>query len=151
MPYFALQDMTKIYYEERGKGQPVLIVHGWSGSHESMVNVADILKDHCRCIIYDHRGHGVSDKPMGGYSIEQLARDLHELVCYLDLHDFVLAGHSMGGQVVLSYVEQFGCDRLARLMIWDMSPRIITDDTWSLGINGSYSCRELIQDLHLMS
>ena len=70
MPYFAAQDMTKLYYEEQGKGQPVLLVHGWSGSHESMAAVVDILKERCRCITYDHRGHGVSDKPVGGYSIE---------------------------------------------------------------------------------
>ena len=104
MPFFAVKDHTKIYYEEQGKGRPVLLVHGWSGSQESMTDVVDILKDHCRCITYSHRGHGASDKPLGGYTIAQLARDLHELICYLDLQDLVLAGHSMGGQVVLSYV-----------------------------------------------
>ena len=151
MPYFALQDMTKLYYEEQGKGQPVLMVHGWSGSHESMADVVDILKDRCRCITYDHRGHGVSDKPMGGYSIEQLARDLHELVCYLDLQDFVLAGHSMGGQVVLSYVEQFGCERLSKLMIWDMSPKLLTEGDWNKGLRATYTREDLLGDLNLMA
>ena len=151
MPYFALQDMTKLYYEEQGKGQPVLMVHGWSGSHESMADVVDILKDRCRCITYDHRGHGVSDKPMGGYSIEQLARDLHELVCYLDLQDFVLAGHSMGGQVVLSYVEQFGCERLSKLMIWDMSPKLLTEGDWNKGLRATYTREDLLGDLSLMA
>lgn len=151
MPYFALQDMTKLYYEEQGTGRPVLMVHGWSGSHESMADVVDILKDHCRCITYDHRGHGVSDKPMGGYSIEQLARDLHELVCYLDLQDFVLAGHSMGGQVVLSYVEQFGCERLSKLMIWDMSPKLLTEGDWNKGLRAAYTREDLLGDLNLMA
>lgn len=150
MPYFAAKDFTKLYYEDQGKGQPVLLVHGWSGSHESMAAVVDILKDHCRCITYDHRGHGVSDKPVGGYSIAQLARDLRELICYLDLHDLVLAGHSMGGQVVLSYVEQFGCDRLSKLMIWDMSPKLMTDAQWAWGLRGNYTSEELLRDLNSM-
>lgn len=151
MPYFAAQDRTKLYYEEQGKGQTVVMVHGWSGSHESMAAVVDILKDHCRCITYDHRGHGVSDKPMDGYSIEQLARDLHELVCYLDLHDFVLAGHSMGGQVVLSYVEQFGCERLSKLMIWDMSPKLLTEGDWKQGLRVTYTKDDLLRDLNMMA
>ena len=151
MPFFAAQDKTKLYYEEQGEGRPVLLVHGWSGSHESMVSVVDRLKDHCRCITYAHRGHGVSDRPTRGYTIQQLARDLHELIEYLDLHDLLLAGHSMGGQVVLSYVEQFGCGRLSKLMIWDMSPRIITDESWKNGIGGSYCQQEFMQDLHVMA
>ena len=151
MPFFAAKDFTKIYYEEQGKGRPVLLVHGWSGSHESMADVVDILKDHCRCITYSHRGHGASDKPMGGYSIAQLARDLHELICYLDLQDLVLTGHSMGGQVVLSYVEQFGCARLSKLMIWDMTPRILADETWQMGISGGYTQDDLLRDLHVMA
>ena len=150
MPFFSMKDFTKIYYEEQGKGTPVLLVHGWSGSHESMAAVVDILKQDCRCITYDHRGHGASDKPMGGYSIAQLARDLQELISYLDLQDLVLAGHSMGGQVVLSYVEQFGCRRLSKLMIWDMSPRLLTDATWGLGIEG-YTQDALLCDLNMMA
>ena len=151
MPFFATKDFTKLYYEEQGQGCPVLMVHGWSGSHESMAAVVDILKDHCRCITYDHRGHGVSDKPMGGYSIEQLARDLHELICYLDLRDLVLTGHSMGGQVVLSYVDQFGCDRLSKLMIWDMGPKLLTDSTWNMGLSGNYTQENLLRDLNMMA
>lgn len=151
MPFFAAKDFTKIYYEEQGKGRPVLLVHGWSGSHEGMADVVDILKDHCRCITYSHRGHGASDKPMGGYSIAQLARDLHELICYLELEDLVLAGHSMGGQVVLSYVEQFGCARLSKLMIWDMTPRMLADETWKMGISEDYTQHDLLQDLHRMA
>lgn len=151
MPFFAVKDYTKLYYEEQGKGRPVLLVHGWSGSQESMANVVDILKDHCRCITYSHRGHGSSDRPMGGYTIAQLARDLHELICYLDLQDLVLAGHSMGGQVVLSYVEQFGCERLSKLMIWDMSPKMLADETWDLGISSDYTQEVLMQDLHMMA
>lgn len=151
MPFFATKDFTKIYYEEQGEGRPVLLVHGWSGSHESMAAVVDRLKKYCRCITYDHRGHGASDRPMNGYSIAQLARDLQELICYLDLRDLVLAGHSMGGQVVLSYVEQFGCDRLSKLMIWDMSPKLLTDAAWELGIGGRYTQEELLHELNTMA
>lgn len=151
MPVFSTNDFTKLYYEEQGAGRPVVFVHGWSGSHEGMAALVGILKDHCRCITYDHRGHGASDRPAGGYSITQLARDLHELICYLDLQGLVLAGHSMGGQVALSYVEQFGCDRLSGLMIWDMSPRLLTDADWALGLCGGYTQAELLQDLNTMA
>ena len=75
MPYFALQDMTKLYYEEQGKGQPVLMVHGWSGSHESMADVVDILSvpllgvvpDDANVVISSNQGEPLvgEDSPAG--------------------------------------------------------------------------------------
>ena len=43
MPVFSTKDFTKLYDEEQGTGRPVLLVHGWSGSHESMAAVLQML------------------------------------------------------------------------------------------------------------
>jgi len=54
-------------------------------------------------IVYDHRGHGRSDKPEGNYSVKTLANDLHTLTRKLDLRKVTLVGHSMGGMTALLF------------------------------------------------
>ncbi|NJN00377.1 MAG: alpha/beta fold hydrolase [Aquincola sp.] len=74
-------------------------------------NVPELAKS-CRVIALDPRGIGLSGKPNRGFTIEQFARDLRELILHLDLHDVVLAGLSLGGFTSLEYLRQFGNDRL---------------------------------------
>jgi 3-oxoadipate enol-lactonase len=57
------------------------------------------LKTDFRCVAYDHRGWGESDKPETGYSIPELANDAGALIQALGLTRYVLIGHSMGGKV----------------------------------------------------
>ena len=61
--------------------------------------VINRLKTDFRCIAYDHRGWGESDKPETGYSIQDLANDAEALIRTLELTRYVLIGHSMGGKV----------------------------------------------------
>ena len=59
MSYFTLKDGQKLYYEDKGHGDETLIMmHGWTSSHEIYVQPAESLQEQARCIIYDHRGHG---------------------------------------------------------------------------------------------
>lgn len=87
MPYLAMQDYAKMYYEIHGEGQPIIFMHGWSGSTQHLKPIIDILKKDYQCICYDQRGHGASSRPTKGLTLPQLGRDLRELIEYLDLHD----------------------------------------------------------------
>jgi pimeloyl-ACP methyl ester carboxylesterase len=58
MSYFTLKNGEKLYYEDKGSGPDTLIMmHGWTSSHEVYEKPVELLQDKARCIIYDHRGH----------------------------------------------------------------------------------------------
>ena len=84
---------------ESGQGEVVVFVNGM-GADLSIwaMQLADLSKDH-RVILFDHRGTGLSDRPIDGYSMEILADDLEKLLQVLDVPSAHLVGHSMGGFV----------------------------------------------------
>ena len=85
---------------DQGRGEPALLfLHYWGGSSRTWDPVVNNLKADFRCIAYDHRGWGESDKPETGYSVHDLANDAEALIQTLGLTRYVLIGHSMGGKV----------------------------------------------------
>ena len=67
-----------------------------------------------RVITYDRRGFGQSSQPTTGYDYDTFAADLSTLLDHLDLHDAVLAGHSMGTGEVTRYLGRYGSARVAK-------------------------------------
>lgn len=118
----------QLNFIEKGSGKIVLLVPGWSQTAKSFQKQLDGLCDRYRVIAVDMRGHGDSPKPPTGYRIARLAQDLHDFIISRDLTEVNLAGHSMGSSIIWSYLEQFGSDRLAKLIFIDQAP---------LGTNGS--------------
>src|SRR5208337_1031980 len=118
-----IRDGARIYYEDRGQGQPILLVHGWTCSSRFwQKNVAELAKEF-RVITLDLRGHGNSSKILSGHTIAQYARDVREIIELLQLEDLTLAGWSLGGPVVLSYYDQYRDDSgLKALGLIDIAP-----------------------------
>ncbi|MBV8483441.1 MAG: alpha/beta fold hydrolase, partial [Verrucomicrobia bacterium] len=79
----------------------------------------DKLSERYRVIAVDPRSQGESDKPTYGHLPQTRARDYKELVDQLGLKQPVLVGWSMGCGELLSYVEQFGEDGIAGLVLVD--------------------------------
>ena len=114
---------TDIHYQDLGKGQPVVLIHGWPLSHrmwESQINA--LTAAGYRCIAYDRRGFGDSGKPAGGYDYDTFASDLNDLMTELDLRDAALAGFSMGGGEVARYLNRYGSDRVSKAMLLGAVP-----------------------------
>src|SRR5438105_6195234 len=85
-----------LYYEDHGKGKPVVLIHGWPLSGRSWEKqVTALLEAGYRVITYDRRGFGDSSKPMSGYDYVTFAEDLNKLVQKLDLRNAALVGFSM--------------------------------------------------------
>ena len=87
--------------EVTGSGPGLFLVHGFGGAKEDFADhVATLALDHT-VVVFDHRGHGASDKPTDrdAYSIQRLATDNLEVADALELERFRLLGHSMGGMV----------------------------------------------------
>ena len=99
---------VKIFYQDIGQGKPVVFISGWPSSSQMWESQLDVLpKNNLRCIAYDRRGFGKSDKPWESYDYDTLASDLGELLKQLDLRDVTLVGFSMGGGEVARYLSKF--------------------------------------------
>jgi len=71
----------RLYYEDHGSGQPVVLIHGYplsSASWEKQIPV--LLEAGFRVIAYDRRGFGKSSQPTTGYNYDTFAEDLHKLI-----------------------------------------------------------------------
>jgi pimeloyl-ACP methyl ester carboxylesterase len=111
-------DPVKIYYEEYGKGKNVVFIHGWplSGSMWEY-QLTQLPQQGLRCIAYDRRGFGKSDRPADGYDYNTLAGDLKVLLDELDLNDVTLVGFSMGGGEIAKYFSLYGGERVSKVVL----------------------------------
>ena len=124
-------DGVALSYGSIGGGRPLVMIHGWSQTAEQFRYQFDALASRVHVFAYDQRGHGLSARPDHGYRIHRLAMDLWEFLERLKLRDVVLLGHSMGCSVVWAYLELFGEDRLARLILVDEPPCLTINPAWS--------------------
>jgi len=88
----------------------IILVHGWSQCHLSFARQA-ALAEGFRLILPDLRGHGQSDKPLGPACYDNSrpwAEDMQAIITSLALDAPLLVGWSMGGWVVMDYLEHFG-------------------------------------------
>ena len=122
MPYITVGKENsgdiELYYEDRGSGQPVVLIQGYplsGASWEKQVPV--LLEAGFRVITYDRRGFGKSSQPTSGYNYDVFAQDLHKLVSQLKLQDFLLAGFSMGGGEVARYFGKYGSKGVSKAVI----------------------------------
>ncbi|HUW74425.1 MAG TPA: alpha/beta hydrolase [Methyloceanibacter sp.] len=93
---------VKLFYEEKGQGSPILLIHGFGASTYTWRRIAPALAETHRVIAVDLKGFGQSDKPFDErYSIFDQAELLKQLIVGNDLRDLTLVGHSFGGGVAL--------------------------------------------------
>jgi pimeloyl-ACP methyl ester carboxylesterase len=89
----------KLYAHLReGAGPTLVFLHYWGGSHRTWRPVIDHLAPEQAYTAHDHRGWGQSSDVTGPFHLEQLADDTQILITTLELADYVLVGHSMGGK-----------------------------------------------------
>ncbi|SNS34868.1 alpha/beta fold hydrolase [Actinacidiphila glaucinigra] len=118
-------DGVRLHYTEAGAGEPLVLIPGFAQSAAEFGPQIDGLSSGRRRVIApDNRGHGRSGRPGHGYRIARLAMDLRNVLDALALRDVSLLAHSMGCQVVWSYWDLFGGERIARLVLVDQPPVI---------------------------
>lgn len=100
MPVVEVRDVN-LYYEAHGHGPPVVLSHGVLDDCSLWETQIDGLSRSHTVVLYDHRGHGRSDKPRGDYSIQTLADDLKGLMERLGIERASLVGYSLGGMTSL--------------------------------------------------
>lgn len=103
MPMIQLEDVS-LYYEEHGKGPPLLLLHGLGSSGQDWEYVVPRIAAHHRVIVPDIRGHGRSDKPTGPYGIPLFAQDIAAFCDRLGISAVHVVGVSMGGMLAFELV-----------------------------------------------
>ncbi len=85
---------------DAGEGAPALLfLHYWGGSSRTWARTIQALSDTHRCVALDFRGWGRSSKDAGDHRLATLADDAVAVARELDLQDYLIVGHSMGGKV----------------------------------------------------
>ncbi|HEX2460223.1 MAG TPA: alpha/beta fold hydrolase, partial [Vicinamibacterales bacterium] len=69
----------EMYYEERGAGEPLVLLHRFGGCTRIWLPLIDRLAEHFRLIVPDLRGHGRSTNPAGTFTLRQWATDIFAL------------------------------------------------------------------------
>ena len=97
----------QLAYTRRGKGTPLVLIHGFPLDHHLWDEVVPLLEDRFDLIVPDLRGFGESSTVDSFYTMEDYASDLAGLLDYLDIQRAAFAGHSMGGYVALAFARLF--------------------------------------------
>lgn len=97
----------QLAYERRGKGTPLVLVHGYPLDHHLWDEVAPLLEDTFDLILPDLRGFGESSTVDSFYAMEDFASDIAGLLDQLSIQKTAIAGHSMGGYVALAFARLF--------------------------------------------
>jgi pimeloyl-ACP methyl ester carboxylesterase len=112
---FADTGGTKLHYLIAGKGDPVLLLHGYAQtSHMWRPLIAELAETHT-VIAPDLRGFGESAKPEGGYDKKTMAQDVRALAASLRHKRIGVVGHDVGLMVAYAYAAQYPTevDRIA--------------------------------------
>ncbi len=93
----------KINYEVRGQGKPIVLLHGWLASLETMAPLARHLEKHFKVYSIDIIGFGKSELPDKPLNTDEFGDFLKELLEKLNIKNPILIGHSNGGRIIINY------------------------------------------------
>lgn len=104
---FADVNGIRLHYLIAGKGDPVLLLHGFAETSHMWLPLISKLADKHTVIAPDLRGFGASSAPADGYTKAAMARDVHALVKNLGYDRIRLVGHDIGLMVAYAYAAQY--------------------------------------------
>lgn len=120
----------RLAYQDWGQGPTILFAHGWAlGADMWEYQMTPLSNEGLRCVAFDRRGCGRSDRPGGGYDLDTLADDVADLIDELDLHDITYVAHSFACAELTRYLTRHGSGRIARaVLVGTTTPHILERD-----------------------
>src|SRR2546427_11760697 len=104
---FADVNGIRIHYLISGKGDPIVLLHGYAETSHMWLPLIEQLKKTHTVIAPDLRGFGQSSAPPDGYTKKGMAQDIHALVTGLGFEHIRLVGHDIGLMVAYAYAAQY--------------------------------------------
>jgi non-heme chloroperoxidase len=119
MPYAKAKDGCMLYYKDWGRGDPVVLLHGWPLTADTWDAVAiKLVEAGYRCIFADRRGFGRSGQPWDGNDYDTYADDVAAVLEDAGVQEKVsLIGFSMGGGEVARFLTKQGKNRVSKAVL----------------------------------
>jgi haloalkane dehalogenase len=131
--YLSL-DNLKLHYLDEGQGECLVMLHGnptWSFYYRSLVQG---LRHQWRCVVPDHMGCGLSDKPQDyPYTLKTHIDNLEALVDHLKLDNITLVMHDWGGAIGMGYAVRHP-DKIKRLVLFNTAAFLSDRIPWRIDI-----------------
>ena len=123
------RDGVKIYYEVHGSGPVLLLTHGYSSTSAMWQGQVAALSKHHKLVLWDMRGHGLSDYPddPASYSEALTVADMAALLDEVGAESAIVGGLSLGGYMSLAF-HRAHPERVRALLIIDTGPGFKKDD-----------------------
>lgn len=116
-------DGTSFYYEYQGRGDPLVLVAGYSCDHTFWDAIYDELTKHFQVLIFDNRGIGQTKDLLSPLTLELMADDTIKLIRALNLKHPIVLGQSMGGAIA-QIIARKVTDEISKLIILNSSAQI---------------------------
>ena len=117
--HFIELNSHRLHYVDEGQGEVLLMLHGnptWSFYYRNLIKG---LRSQYRCVVPDHMGCGLSDKPQEyNYTLSQHIDNLDALVDHLSLDNITLVMHDWGGSIGMGYAVRYP-DKIKRLVFFN--------------------------------
>ncbi|NIQ03820.1 MAG: alpha/beta fold hydrolase, partial [Nitrospinaceae bacterium] len=124
----------RMHYLDEGEGEPLLMLHGnptWSFYYRNLIKG---LKSQFRCVVPDHMGCGLSDKPQDyPYTLSQHIDNLESLVEHLKLDRLTLVMHDWGGAIGMGFAVRYP-EMIKRLVIFNTAAFIADRIPFSINL-----------------
>ncbi|MGE4482694.1 3-oxoadipate enol-lactonase [Acidocella sp.] len=139
MAFTKLNDV-RMHWRETGRSDAPAVIFANSLGTDCRLwdEIAQALCATYRVVLYDKRGHGLSENVPGPYSIKMLADDVLALADHLGLATFAFVGLSIGGQIAQQLAVQ-APERLSALVVCDSAAKIGNDEGWNARIDAVMS------------
>jgi 2-succinyl-6-hydroxy-2,4-cyclohexadiene-1-carboxylate synthase len=145
MPSITIRGLD-YWAEVEGSGPPVVLLHGFTGTHSTWRALVDDLRDEFTTIAIDHIGHGQTESPaaVDRYRMESAVDDLVEVARRLDASRAAWVGYSLGGRTALQVTARHP-EAVAALVTEGASAGLATDGERSARIAGDEDLARMIE------
>jgi non-heme chloroperoxidase len=142
--YAKISDDMELYYEEAGRGRPIVFIPGWTGTTRFFDRQLPHFAKGYRAITYDPRGQGRSTRTIEHNDYIQHGVDLKRFIDALGLDDLAIVGWSNGCTTGYAYFRRFSTEHVRAFVCIDETPQQLGDGTPGEWVEGD--ARTLVND-----